>query len=180
METRIGFGKRLGALLLDCVIVAVLVVVLGGMVGGMLGLTAGSVMGASGGGDAASGAMGGAMLGSIMGMSAAAAVIGLAYFLLEGFTGYTVGKLLLGIRIANEDGTQAAVPTLLSRWAVKNINFLLTVVATITGISALTTLGKLGGLVVFVGCFMALGMSRQALHDRILKTAVYPKAMVHA
>jgi len=42
MENRIGFGKRLGAWLLDCVIVGVLVVLLGGAVGGVLGLTAGA------------------------------------------------------------------------------------------------------------------------------------------
>jgi uncharacterized RDD family membrane protein YckC len=175
MEQRIGFGKRLGALLLDCVIVGVLVVVLGGAVGGMLGFSAAGL------GDAESGAMSSAAaMGAMAGMVAAAAVIGLVYFLMEGFTGYTLGKLILGIRIANEDGSQAAVPTLLARWALKNINFLLTVVALFTGVELLRVLGNVGGLVIFVGCFLVLGMSRQALHDRLAKTAVYPKGMVRA
>ncbi len=178
MENRIGFGKRLGALLLDCIIVGVLVALLGGVVGGMLGLTAGGL--ASAETDAAAGALSGAMVGTILGMIAGMAVIALVYFLLEGLTGYTLGKLILGIRVANEDGSQAAVPTLLGRWALKNINFLLTLVALVTGIAALRTLGSIGGLVIFVGCFMVLGASKQALHDRIVKTAVYPKAMVHA
>ncbi|HEV8304429.1 MAG TPA: RDD family protein [Gemmatimonadales bacterium] len=178
MENRIGFGKRLGAMVLDIVICVVLVAVLGGMIGGMLGLTAGSL--AAGQSDAAAGAVSGAALGAIMGMVAAAAVIGCVYFLIEGFTGYTVGKLILGIRVANADGTQAPVSTLLARWALKNINFVLTVVALLTGIEFIRVLGNLGGLVIFVGCFLVLGMSRQALHDRIANTAVYPKNMVHA
>lgn len=178
MENRIGFGKRLGALLLDCVIVGVLVVLLGGAVGGMLGLTAGGL--AAAGEDAAAGAMSGAAIGAILGMVAAMAVIGLVYFLLEGFTGYTLGKLLLGIRIANEDGSQAAVSTLLARWALKNINFVLTVAAVMTGVELLRVLGNVGGLVILVGCFLVLGVSKQALHDRIVKTAVYPKGLVHA
>jgi uncharacterized RDD family membrane protein YckC len=179
MENRIGFGKRLGAMVLDIVICGVLVAILGGMVGGMLGLTAGSLA-AGGSSDAAAGAMSGAALGAIMGMLAAAAVIGLAYFLIEGFTGYTLGKLLLGIRVANADGTQAPVSTLLARWALKNVNFVGTFVAVLTGMEFIRVLGNAGGLVIFVGCFLVLGMSRQALHDRIVHTAVYPKNMVRA
>ncbi len=113
-------------------------------------------------------------------MIAAAAVIGCVYFLVEGFTGYTLGKLILGIRVANADGSQAPVSTLLARWALKNINFVLTVVALLTGIELIRMLGNVGGLVIFVGCFLVLGVSKQALHDRIVNTAVYPKNMVRA
>jgi uncharacterized RDD family membrane protein YckC len=178
MENRIGFGKRLGAMVLDIILCGVLVGVLGGVVGGMLGLGAGSL--AAGQGDAAAGAMSGAALGAMMGMIAAAAVIGCVYFLVEGFTGYTLGKLILGIRVANADGSQAPVSTLLARWALKNINFVLTVVALLTGIELIRMLGNVGGLVIFVGCFLVLGVSKQALHDRIVNTAVYPKNMVRA
>jgi uncharacterized RDD family membrane protein YckC len=178
MENRIGFGKRLGAMVLDVILCGVLVAVAGGVVGGMLGLGAGSL--AAGQGDAAAGAMSGAALGAVMGMIAAAAVIGCVYFLVEGFTGYTLGKLILGIRVANADGTQAPVSTLLARWALKNVNFVLTVVALLTGIELIRVLGNVGGLVIFVGCFLVLGVSKQALHDRIVHTAVYPKNMVRA
>lgn len=178
MENRIGFGKRLGALVLDVILCGILVAVAGGVLGAMLGMTAGGL--AAGEGDAAAGAASGAALGAIMGMVAAAAIIGLVYFLIEGFTGYTIGKLILGIRVANEDGSQAPVTTLLARWALKNINFVLTVVAVLTGVEVIRVLGNVGGLVIFVGCFLVLGMSRQALHDRIVHTAVYPKNMVRA
>jgi uncharacterized RDD family membrane protein YckC len=131
----------------------------------------------TGSGAQSAAAMGG-MLGALAGMLIAAAVLGLVYFLIEGFTGYTLGKLMLGIRIANADGTQAPVSRLLLRWAVKNNNFLLTVLATATGVGLLATLGRVGGLVIFVGCFLALGASKQALHDRICDTAVWPKNMI--
>jgi len=183
MEQRIGFGPRLGALLIDCVLVGVLVGVLGGVIGGMFGAAAGgagSALSSGTGSDAQSAAAVGGMIGAIAGMLIAAAVLGLAYFLIEGFTGYTLGKLMLGMRIANADGTQAPVSRLLGRWAVKNNNFLLTVLAAATGVRALATLGSLGGLVIFIGCFLALGASKQALHDRICDTAVWPKKLVRA
>jgi hypothetical protein len=42
----------------------------------------------------------------------------------------------------------------------------------------LATLGNLAGLIFFVGCFFTLGMKRQAFHDMIAKTAVYPKGAI--
>jgi uncharacterized RDD family membrane protein YckC len=183
MEQRIGFGPRLGALLIDCVLVGVLVAVLGGFIGGMFGAAAGgagAAISTGSGSDAQSAAAMGGMIGALAGMLIAAAVLGLAYFLIEGFTGYTLGKLLLGMRIANADGTQAPVSKLLARWAVKNNNFILTMLSVATGVSFLKTLGSLGGLVFFIGCFLALGASKQALHDRICDTAVWPKKLVRA
>ena len=174
MEQRIGFGKRFGAWLLDVVICGILVATLGGTIGGLLGF------GAAGFPTDVNDATAGAAMGAVVGMVAALGVIALVYFLVEGFTGYTLGKLLLGIRVANEDGSQASVPTLLTRYAIKNINYILSIAALVTGIQLLNTLGSVGGVVVFVGCFLVLGMSRQALHDRLAKTAVYPKAAVHA
>jgi uncharacterized RDD family membrane protein YckC len=182
MEQRVGFGPRLGALLLDCVIVVVLAVVGGSTIGGMFGLTSGAALGTAMGAGAdslvaASAALGG-MFGAIFGFAIAAALIGVVYFLIEGFTGYTLGKLMLGIRVANADGTAAGVGTLLARYAIKNCNFILSVLSVVTGMAVLRTLGNLGGLAVFVGCFFTLGMKKQALHDMIVGTAVYPKGVI--
>ena len=186
MEQRIGFGKRLGALLLDAVIVTVLAVVggssIGGMLGGYTGAAALGAMGAAAGGDttAAAAAVLGGAFGAIAGMIIAASLIGTVYFLIEGFTGYTLGKLILGIRIASEDGTAAAVPKLLGRYAVKNCNLLLSLAGLLLGVHALITLGRVGGLIIFVGCFFTLGMKRQAFHDMIMHTAVYPRGAIKA
>ena len=136
MEQRVGFGKRLGALLLDSVIVIVLAAVGGSTIGGMLGLTGGAVLGSamSAGADSVTAglaAMGG-ILGAFFGFIVAAALIGVVYFLIEGFTGYTLGKLMLGIRVANEDGTKAGVGTLLGRFAIKRIDLICTLAAALT------------------------------------------------
>ncbi len=175
MEQRVGFGKRLGAFLLDCVIVWAAAYLLGGTIGGLFGGTLGAMVGNVGGGDPAAAAVTGGAMAAMLGMIAAAAVLAIIYFLLEGFTGYTLGKLLLGIRIASADGTQAPVSQLLMRYALKNINYLCIVLAAVVGLRVLATVGNLLGLAIFIGCFFVLGASRQALHDMIAKTAVYPK-----
>jgi uncharacterized RDD family membrane protein YckC len=183
MEQRVGFGPRLGALLLDCVIVIVLAVVGGGTISGLLGLTGAAVLSSAmetSGADSlalATAAIGG-MFGAIFGFVIAAALIGILYFLMEGLTGYTLGKLMLGIRIANADGTAAGVGTLLARYAIKNCNFILTILAVVSGMGALRTIGNLAGLAIFVGCFFTLGMKKQAFHDMIVGTAVYPKGVI--
>jgi uncharacterized RDD family membrane protein YckC len=179
MEQRIGFGKRLGALVLDCIIVWVLAFFGGTTIGGLLGLAGGAAASRMGANDATgtAAALGG-IFGAIFGFVVAAIVIAAVYFLIEGFTGYTLGKLILGIRVANADGTAAPVGRLLGRFAIKNSNSILLVLSLFTGVQALVLLGRVAGLIVFVGCFLALGVSKQALHDRIMGTAVYPRGMI--
>jgi uncharacterized RDD family membrane protein YckC len=183
MEQRIGFGKRLGALVLDLILVCIVAWAGAGTIGGLLGgAAAGAAMSGAAAGDstAAAAALVGGFVGAIIAMVLAFAVIGTLYFLVEGFTGYTLGKLILGIRIANADGTAASLTTLLGRYLVKNCNFVLTLLGFLTGVHILVTLGRLGGLVIFVGCFFTLGAARQAIHDMIMKTAVYPKGVIRA
>ncbi len=170
---RIGFGKRLGAFLLDAVIVLVVAFFAGGPIGAMLGVAGGAAVGQRPGAAALGG-----VIGAIIGVAIAAALISLVYFLVEGFTGYTLGKFLLGIRIANADGTEAPVSQLLTRYAVKHSNEILRMLGFFLGAPIIVRLGGLAGLIVFVGCFLALSADKQALHDRIAKTAVFPKAAV--
>jgi uncharacterized RDD family membrane protein YckC len=179
MEQRIGFGKRLAALVLDCVIVWVLAFFGGTTIGGLLGYAGGSAASSLGLTDSTGSlaALGGA-LGAIFGFIVAAVVISAVYFLLEGFTGYTVGKLILGIRIANADATAAPLTRLLGRFAIKNSNSILAFLGLVAGTRALFSLGNVAGLIVFVGCFLALGVNKQALHDRIMGTAVYPRDLI--
>ena len=181
MEQRIGFGKRLAALILDCVIVWILAFFGGTTIGGLLGFAGGAAASNMGLDDATGSAAAlGGIFGAIFGFVFAAIVIAAVYFLIEGFTGYTLGKLILGIRIASADGTAAPLSRLLGRFAIKNSNSLLGLVALFTGTRAFYSLGQVAGLIVFVGCFLALGVSKQALHDRIMGTAVYPRSLVKA
>jgi hypothetical protein len=170
---RIAFGSRLGALIIDFIIISTIAFIMG-----MMGLAGGGVLGAATGavvGDSANDALGGGLIGAIMGFVAGALLASFIYSLLEAFTGLTVGKLLLGIRVKNEDGTEGNTSLYLKRWAIKNINTLCGIAALVTGISFLSSIGGLCGLIIFIGCFFALGEKRQALHDTLAKTAVFRK-----
>ena len=177
MENRIGFGKRLAAYCIDAVIVWGVAIVFGSAIGGLLGAGAGVALGGGQGGPGENAAMGGA-LGAIFGAVVAAFVVGTVYFLVEGFTGWTFGKLLLGIQVGNADGTPADTGTLLTRYALKNISSIIGVVAFATHVGALRALGNLLGFIIFVGFFFVLGSARQGFHDMIAKTAVYPRSLV--
>jgi len=177
MEKRIGFGRRLGAFLLDVVIIYVLSLIIG-VLGGAAIFSSLIGMGAASGeteAGAAAGIMGGA-LGGILAAAAAAAGIAFIVFLVEGFTGYTPGKFILGIRVANADGSKAGIGSLLTRFVIKNIQTVMLILAGITGIAFLGTLGGILGLIVFIGFFFILGEQKQGFHDKIAKTAVYNKA----
>lgn len=183
MEQRIGFGRRLGAYLIDCVIIGVLSMLLGPTIGGVFGAAAG---GAAAGLDAAgnltaeqAAAVGG-IVGAVLGMMVALVLISTVYFLIEGFTGWTLGKLMLGIQVARADGSAAPVGTLLERYALKNISAVLGAAAVVLNAPLLRTIGSLLGLAIFVGCFFVLGAAHQAFHDMIAKTAVYPRSAVRA
>jgi uncharacterized RDD family membrane protein YckC len=182
MENRIGFGRRLAAFFIDCVLVTGISMLLGPTIGGVLGAAAGGVAAGLGPGDmsATQGVAMGGVVGAVLGMVLALFVVGTAYFLIEGFTGWTFGKLILGIQVANADGTAAALPTLLKRYALKNVNFLLGFIAAVTGMTVLRTLGNLFGFAIFIGCFFVLGAAHQAFHDMLAKTAVYPRTLVRA
>lgn len=164
MEKRVGFGPRLGAYLIDMVIVIIL-----GWIFALLFAGAFAALGAGVGGE-----MGG-IVGAVGGIIVGAAFASILYFLLEGLKGYTLGKLLLGLQIANEDGTAGDINLFLKRFALKNISALVTIVAMIPFLAWLGIIGKLAGLAIFIGCFFVLGDKRQAFHDTLIKTAVFRK-----
>ncbi len=160
---RIGFGPRLGAALIDVVIVLVIMSV---------GTT---IFGVSlfGGALANPDMLGGA---AVAGLSLAGIVMGiipLAYMSTEIFQAATPGKMLLKLKIRAEDGSEADQNTLIKRFALKNSSALLNILAAITTLGVLSTLGSLAGLVIGVGCFLTLTAAKQALHDTVAKTAVF-------
>ena len=130
--------------------------------------------GADAGEDAAAmaalGGAAGAFVGAMMGIG----LVGTFYGLIEAFTGASPGKMVLGIKIGLAEGTAAPVSTLLIRYAVKNSGTILQLLGSI-GLAFLIPVAGLASLVIFVGCFFVLGQNKQALHDLVAKTAVYPK-----
>jgi uncharacterized RDD family membrane protein YckC len=135
---RIGFGRRLGAYLLDIIVA---------LIGG-----------------------------GVIGMFAGAMYIILVIMLLEAFTGQTIGKMMLGIKNGDEDGATASSGKLITRAAVKYIGTILALIAGLTGVVMVSTIGSLLGFAVFIGYFFILGDKKQGFHDMIAKTAVFNKS----
>ena len=174
---RIGFGRRLGAYLLDVVVAGI-----GGFVIGMFagaGLTALFFASEMNEGMEEAEALGGGVvtfLGGMLGTFAGMMLIFLVIMLLEAFTGQTIGKMMLGIKNGDEDGAPAGSGKLITRAAVKYIGTILAVVAGLTGIAMVGTVGQLLGFAVFIGFFFILGDKKQGFHDMIAKTAVFNKS----
>ncbi len=174
MEHRIGFGPRFGAYLLDFLIIIgagfVLAIFAGGLFENFVDYSAISDEQFE-------------QLQNIYGDFAdvffvfGAAIIFTSFFynLLEGFTGYTLGKLIVGLKVGNQDGTPAETAKLMTRFALKNSSSILSIIALILSIHLFDTLGSVVGFVVFIGCFLVLGEKKLALHDMIAKTAVFNK-----
>jgi len=180
IESRVGFGLRLVASLIDVVLMIIggLIIgaLFGGILGGLLGSSLGPLEGASG--EQISGAQAGGAFGMAIGSFLGILVFGPLYALLEAFTGATIGKMLIGIKIGDADGTKAGIGKLLLRYVIKNIAFVSSIVAGIIGIALISKIGGILGIVWFFGCFLALTSARQGLHDMIVQTAVYPRKVL--
>lgn len=166
---RVGFGKRLGAYLLDAVICSVL----GALIGTLLGATLVGLFFGSQGGAAAGGI--GALFGGIIGSIAGIFLMYIVLFLIEGITGQSFGKMILKIKVKNADGTEATKGTTFIRALLKYSNFILTLLAGITGVAILGQIGGVFGLIIFIGCFFVLGSKKQAIHDLLAKSAIFDK-----
>jgi uncharacterized RDD family membrane protein YckC len=218
IRRRVGFGRRLGAVLLDTLIVLAVGLLAGYFLGELwlqpkyvaqaaeVGLKQGIHAGAQAGaqesqddpdpnappeavmqavGGATMGVFGvilgaacGAAFGLVVGLLLGVAILGLANALVEGLTGATAGKRIMGIRIVDSAGGRATLVALLTRCALKYINLILFLAAVLLGSSPLFLLGQLGGLVILIGCFFVLGRRHQALHDLLANTAVVKLADV--
>jgi uncharacterized RDD family membrane protein YckC len=175
---RVGFGPRFGASILDVVFSIVLGLALapvGAAIGVGVGQAAGGAMGATED-EVLIGQAAGGIFGMLLGAIAMIWLAAVLYGLIEAFTGASPGKMILGLKIGNQDGTSAEMTTYLIRWAVKNSGTILAALAGLLSVKFIGTIGNLASLAIFVGCFFVLGASRQAFHDLAAKTAVYKKA----
>ena len=170
MKDRIGFGIRAIAYLVDWIAILVVGTLLGSLLGGMLGAgAAGAVTGE--GAIAAAGGIVGMLIGAMVGIGLA----GVFWMFWEGLTGMTLGKLVVGIKVGGDDGKATFRGKLMLRAAVKYSYSVVSFLASVTGFALLMPLATLCWVVVLIGCFFALGQTRQALHDMAAGTAVYRK-----
>ena len=181
MEKRIGFGPRLGAYVIDIVLVWILASVFSAMVPSLLVDAAqkqvdetlsSSPMVAS--------VYTGEMLKMLLSVIRVALFVNLArliYFSTEIFLGASVGKMLLGLKIVSADGGDASTGVLLGRYLLKHIGKVCTVLSLLCIPMVFNAFGSLFGFVIFVGCFFAAGDRHQTIHDMLCRTIVVKKGV---
>jgi len=175
VETRVGFGARLAAALIDIVIVAIVGFGAGATIGGMLGGGLGRVLDGASGDAAAAGTAAGAAVGAVLGAIAAFGGFVFLYSLIEAFTGASPGKMVLGLKVGTAGGRRGWAALYVKRWAIKYSGTLLGLLGAVPGLHVLGLLAPPAGLAVFIGCFLVLGDKRQSLHDLGAATAVFRK-----
>ena len=100
-------------------------------------------------------------------------IAAIMYALIEGLSGASPGKRILGIVVANQDGTAGTTRAWMRRCLVKHVSAFLNIFTLLPVLAFVADIGSFLGFVVFIGCFFVLGQERLALHDRIATTAIY-------
>ena len=95
------------------------------------------------------------------------------YCLTEVIFAATPGKFLLGIAIGAASGEQATAVQRLIRSLIKNSSSFVALAAAFFGLAELTTTSHVLAVIVTLGMLLAMGPSRQTLHDKLADTAVY-------
>jgi uncharacterized RDD family membrane protein YckC len=178
MEKRVGFGIRFGAWVIDWALIVIVSAILGSTIA--MWFAGSAVNTALHSGDNLNSlqmadAMAKGMLGFLDGLKIAIPLFTMLYFLSEALLGVTLGKLIVGIRIANADGTKANITTFLARFGIKNSGSIFGLIFLFSPVEAIQTLGFCCSLVIFIGCFFVLGQNKQAFQDMVAKTAVFKK-----
>jgi uncharacterized RDD family membrane protein YckC len=159
---RIGFSRRVGAFAIDLIIIWILTSI------------AEYITGEKGTSDRSSLHHLSDLTRLMAGVGVVVSSLQLLYCLIEGLTGASPGKMILKMQIRDANGAVAATGTLILRMVVKQVKVVTTFLVALTGSQLLTVVGLAGGVIVVIGCFLALGAARQALHDKIVQTAVFP------
>lgn len=175
-DKRIGFGRRLGAKLLDALIMLIIAIVFyyaaGDDMHNNLDRMVRIIMAQQGQDSSAYSEEVADFMAQVMKLSLVANFVGILVNLTELAMGATPGKMLLSIRVAHANGRKGSIALWAKRWAVVNASTILSLLA-LGGLTFLNTVSGLISFVVFLGCFAMLSQRRQALHDIIAGTAVY-------
>jgi uncharacterized RDD family membrane protein YckC len=174
MKERAGFGVRLVALVIDMVLLVAISVVIGLMAGSSTAVLLHKLGFSAAIADPGSAALATGLMAIgvfLLVTSLVATFLSLPYNLMEAFFGWTPGKLATGLRVRNQDGSRPTLGQVFSRWLIKH-NAILLALLTFVGLPV-AIFSPFLQAAVFLGCFLALGQSRQALHDSLTHTAVY-------
>ena len=170
-------GRRFGAILLDGVVITfggmIFGMLLGGTILGMLGVGVVADAGATSEemDTVAFGGFIGGLLGTIIGPYIASFII----MILECCTGITPGKLMLGMKVSNADGSDANLGSIVTRGLLKYQYTWVVIVGSFTGLDFLVTISGILSIVMFFGIFLIFSEGRQTLWDKMAKTTVAMK-----
>jgi len=116
------------------------------------------------------------VLAKVAGLWVAGVVVTLAYIgysSLEIFKAATPGKLLLKLKITNEDGSEASRETLIKRWVIKQIPQFTRLLFVLTTVMLFNWVTAFCGIGYIISCCLTFKPERQALHDTLAHTAVF-------
>jgi uncharacterized RDD family membrane protein YckC len=103
----------------------------------------------------------------------------LFYWMLEAIIAATPGKMLLGLQIAEENGTEAPSGLLWRRYLMKHSHHFAMLLALLLKQDIFLELSNILFMVLF-GSYLVLAARRQTLYDVLAKTAVFKKAVIKA
>ena len=97
----------------------------------------------------------------------------LPYYLTEILFAASPGKMIFGIKIGTIHQTKAQFSNLLIRFIIKHLSLMIDLVILVTALQFLHTASSLSFFVILIGFFFTLSEKKLAFHDMIAKTAVY-------
>ncbi|TVQ23086.1 MAG: hypothetical protein EA382_10800 [Spirochaetaceae bacterium] len=98
---------------------------------------------------------------------------GVGYALIEGVSGRSPGKLVMGCAVRSAAGPPTHAGAYLLRFVVKNAPVLLLLIGITTRGPWLFAAAGLSAVLVMIGSLVALSAERRTLHDYVAGTAVY-------
>lgn len=100
-------------------------------------------------------------------------LVALLYGLIEAFTGASIGKMTLNLKIGNADGSNMTIGLLFRRYFVKNIVWLLFLIGGACGQSFFNAAAMLILLILTIGFFRVLTEKGDSLVDSVAHSSVY-------
>jgi uncharacterized RDD family membrane protein YckC len=171
---RIGFGRRLGAYIIDNVFVCLLIVIIAAMTGVAERMM--DFVGSDFSIFVNPEKMEELNLFIIKNFTPLTLAITFIYYSLEIIFAQSLGKMLLGMQIGNANEKFASYPKLLLRFVCKLSSNIFTLLYLITSLTIFSeTFSTICSFLFFVGCFFVLGARKQGFHDMIAGTAIYFK-----
>lgn len=164
-EYRVGFPRRLGAYLIDYLIIVLLITIALFATGQMVELVESAKDLARFNDET--------LQLVARGIVPVVGVITLVYFSSELFMGASLGKLLLGIRIGSDDRYPAMFPKLLARYIIKNIGVVTSMISYAFATLVFDLAGDFLQFIVYIGFLFTIASRRQSFHDMLSATAVY-------